>query len=73
VEFLYAVDPFTGLQIPGPERKENSIRLHGTYQPLRDFFVEVQTRWLTIEDKFNPTLDRKNQFEFSIGAKLGVW
>ena len=72
-DFLYAVDPFTGLQISGPERKESSIRLHGTYQPLRDLFVEVQTRWLTIEDKFNPSLDRKNQFEFSIGAKLGVW
>ncbi len=55
----------------GPLHEERSIGLYGKYEPLRDFFVNFRGRRVKIDDEASNT--HKTQFEFVLGAQLGVW
>jgi hypothetical protein len=57
----------------GPLHEERSFGFYGRYQPMRDFFVDIKGRTLTVFDEANPALNRNKQFEFTFGASLGVW
>jgi len=55
----------------GPLHVERSFGLYGKYQPLRDVFVDFRGRRVTIDDE--ATSSHKKQYEFTLGAQLGLW
>ncbi|MBN1396982.1 MAG: hypothetical protein JXA06_03020 [Bacteroidetes bacterium] len=57
----------------GPLHIQRSAGLSVQYQPVRDFFINFNGRVLTIEDEANPARNCTNQFEWTIGAGLGLW
>jgi len=57
----------------GPLHIERSAGLSIQYQPVRDIFVNFNSRVRTIEDEANPAQNRSQQFEWTIGASLGLW
>jgi len=57
----------------GPLHIERSAGLSFKYQPLRDIFINLNGRLRTIEDEADPAQNRSQEFEWSIGAALGLW
>jgi hypothetical protein len=55
----------------GPLHEERSFGLYWKYEPLRDFFVDFRGRQVKIDDEASKS--HKKQFEFVLGAQLGVW
>ena len=57
----------------GPLHIERSIGMTAKYQPFRDVYVNCSVRVHKIEDEADPSKNRPHQFEFSLGASLGIW
>ena len=57
----------------GPLHIERSIGITAKYQPFRDVFINGSARVHKIEDEADPSQNRAHQFEFSLGANLGIW
>jgi hypothetical protein len=57
----------------GPLHIERSIGVAAKYQPIRDVFVNLESRLHKIEDEDDPSKNRSSQFEFTLGASLGLW
>ena len=57
----------------GPLHVERSIGLTVKYQPLRDVFINCRARLHKIEDEADPIQNRPHQFEFTLGAGVGLW
>jgi hypothetical protein len=57
----------------GPLHIERSIGITAKYQPFRDVFINSSVRVHKIEDEADPSQNRAHQFEFSLGANLGIW
>ena len=57
----------------GPLHQERSWGLSGRYQLVRDLFADVSVRRLTIKDEADPSLNRDNQWEWSVTGTLGIW
>jgi len=57
----------------GPLHIERSIGLAAKYQPFRDVYVNCSARVHKIEDEADPSQNRAQQFECTIGASLGLW
>lgn len=57
----------------GPLHIERSIGIAARYQPFRDVFINLKSRLHKIEDEDNPPKNRAQQFEFILGASLGLW
>jgi len=57
----------------GPVHVERSFGITAKYQPLRDLFINVRARVHKIEDEADPSQNRLHQFEFTLGASLGIW
>jgi hypothetical protein len=57
----------------GPLHIERSFGITAKYQPLRDLFINVKARIHKIEDEADPAQNRLHQFEFTLGASLGIW
>jgi hypothetical protein len=57
----------------GPLHIERSAGIIIQYQPVRDIFVNFNGRLRTIEDEADPAQNRSQQFEWTIGAGLGLW
>lgn len=55
----------------GPLHQERSYGLYWKYQPLRDVFVDFRGRQVKIDDEASAM--HKKQFEFTLGAQLGIW
>jgi hypothetical protein len=55
----------------GPLHEERSFGLYGKYEPIRDLFVDFRGRRVKIDDQASNS--HKSQFEFVLGAQLGVW
>jgi len=55
----------------GPLHEERSYGLYAKYQPLRDLFIDFRARQIKVEDE--ATKSSKEQFEFTLGAQLGIW
>lgn len=55
----------------GPLHEERSFGLYWKYQPLRDVFVDFRARHINVDDEASSV--HKKQFEFTLGAQLGVW
>jgi hypothetical protein len=75
---LSIVDQYSGDQgnwkfLFGPLHIERSIGISAKYQPFRDVFISLKTRLHKIEDENDPSMNRSQQFEFSLGASLGLW
>jgi hypothetical protein len=69
----YAVDQGNWTFLFGPLHVERSIGVNLQYQPIRDIFVHFNGRVHTIEDEADPSQNRSQQFECTIGASLGLW
>jgi hypothetical protein len=57
----------------GPLHIERSFGISAKYQPLRDLFINLKARVHKIEDEADPAQNRLHQFEFTLGASLGIW
>jgi len=57
----------------GPLHVERAIGITAKYQPIRDVFVNFKARLHRIEDEADPAQNRQHQFEFTLGASLGIW
>jgi hypothetical protein len=57
----------------GPLHVERSTGLSVKYQPVRDIFINFDCRLRKIEDEADPVQNRSQQFEWNIGASLGLW
>jgi hypothetical protein len=57
----------------GPLHIERSIGMTAKYQPFRDVYVNCSARVHKIEDEADPSKNRPHQFEFSLGASVGIW
>lgn len=57
----------------GPLHIERSIGMNAKYQPVRDVFVTCSARLRRIQDESDPSKNRPHQFEFSLGANIGIW
>jgi hypothetical protein len=57
----------------GPLHIERSIGITAKYQPIRDVFLNLKSRLHKIEDEADPSRNRSQQFEFTLGASLGLW
>jgi hypothetical protein len=57
----------------GPLHIERSFGVSAKYQPLRDVFINLSARLQKIEDEVNPEQNRAHQFEFTLGAGIGIW
>jgi hypothetical protein len=57
----------------GPLHIERSVGMTAKYQPFRDVFVNCSARVHKIEDEADPSRNRPHQFEWTIGASLGLW
>jgi hypothetical protein len=57
----------------GPLHVERSFGITTKYQPIRDVFVNFKARIHKIEDEADPAQNRSHQFEFTLGASLGIW
>ncbi|MGD1044654.1 MAG: capsule assembly Wzi family protein [Bacteroidota bacterium] len=57
----------------GPLHIERSVGITAKYQPLRDVFINLRARLHKIEDEANPAQNRPHQFEFTLGAGVGIW
>jgi hypothetical protein len=55
----------------GPLHEERSFGFYWKYEPLRDLFVDFRGRRVKIDDEASKS--HKAQFEFILGAQLGVW
>jgi hypothetical protein len=56
-----------------PLHIERSIGMTAKYQPFRDVYVNCSARVHKIEDEADPSQNRAKQFEWTIGASLGLW
>lgn len=56
-----------------PVRREHSYGLAVRYQFMREGFLEVRGRKVTVRDEAAPGLDKNGVSEFSIGASYGIW
>jgi hypothetical protein len=70
VSFQYKGD-YSPNFLYGPLHVERSFGVYGKYEPLRDFYVDFRGRTVRIQDE--ATHSDKRQFEFTLGAQLGVW
>ena len=57
----------------GPLHIERSVGMTAKYQPFRDVYVNCSARVHRIEDEADPSQNRAKQFEWTIGASLGLW
>ena len=57
----------------GPTHEEHSFGLYGHYQFVRDGFLDVRARRLTVNDEAFPDLNLNKKWEFSVSASVGVW
>lgn len=57
----------------GPFHEERSIGFTAKYQPLRDLFIDIKGRFHKIKDEINISKNQPSKFEFSVGARLGLW
>jgi hypothetical protein len=55
----------------GPLHEERSFGFYWKYEALRDLFVDFRGRRVKIDDEASKS--HKTQFEFILGAQLGVW
>ncbi len=55
----------------GPLHEERSFGFYWKYEPLRDLIVDFRGRRVKIDDEASKS--HKTQFEFILGAQLGVW
>jgi hypothetical protein len=69
----YAPDGGRKAFLFGPLHVERSVGMTAKYQPLRDVFISARARIHKIEDEADPAQNRSNQFEFTLGASLGIW
>ncbi len=56
-----------------PLHVERSFGITTKYQPIRDVFINFKARIHKIEDEADPAQNRSHQFEFTLGASLGIW
>jgi hypothetical protein len=71
-------DQYTGNQagfsfLDGPLHIERTFGIKAHYQPLRDVFVEGKAQVHTLTDGAYPNKNFTRQFEFSLGASVGIW
>jgi hypothetical protein len=59
--------------LSSPLHVERSVGITAKYQPLRDLFFNFSSRIHSISDEADPSQNRTNQLEFTIGASLGIW
>jgi len=69
----YAADGGNKPFLFGPVHVERSFGMTAKYQPLRDLFINLRARIHKIEDEADPAQNRLHQFEFTLGASLGIW
>ena len=61
-EFLY-----------GPVKKMSYFGAYARFEFGRDAFIDVMGRWKTASDEASPLSDVKNQFEYSLALRYGLW
>lgn len=69
----YSTDQGNWTFLFGPLHVERSIGITAKYQPLRDVFINLSARLNKIEDEADPAQNRAHQFEFTLGAGIGIW
>jgi hypothetical protein len=71
-------DQYTGNQegfsfLDGTLHIERTFGIKAHYQPLRDVFIDGKAQIHTLTDDAYPTQNLTRQFEFTLGAKVGIW
>ncbi|HVN48357.1 MAG TPA: capsule assembly Wzi family protein [Bacteroidota bacterium] len=69
----YAVDQGGFSFLDGSRHIERMIGIKAHYQPLRDLFIDGKAQFHSITDDANPALNIHQQFQFSLGAQIGLW
>ncbi|MCX6121366.1 MAG: hypothetical protein NTX44_07065 [Ignavibacteriales bacterium] len=69
----YSTDQGNWTFLFGPLHIERSFGITAKYQPLRDVFINLSARLHKIEDEVDPAQNRAHQFEFTLGAGIGLW
>ncbi len=57
----------------GSLHKESVFGIQARYQPVRDIYIDTFLQWRTVSDDQYSSLNRSNQPEFGISARLGFW
>jgi hypothetical protein len=71
-------DQYTGNQegfsfLDGTLHLERTFGIKVHYQPLRDVFIDGKAQVHTLIDDASPSQNVARQFEFTLGAKVGIW
>ena len=69
----YAADQKGFSFLDGEHHIERILGIKAHYQPLRDVFLDGKAQFHTIADDANPAQNIHQQFEFTLGAQIGLW
>jgi hypothetical protein len=69
----YSEDQGNWKYLFGPLHVERSFGITARYQILRDVFVDFKGMIKNIYDENDPSMNRTDQFEYYLGASLGIW
>jgi hypothetical protein len=73
IQSQYAGDQSGFSFLDGSRHMERTFGMKAHYQPLRDVFLDGTVQLHTLTDDAYPAQNFTHQFEFTLGARVGLW